>query len=49
MNFMIFHGTDTIHQHVCGNSLELWYYTAVILMVGWLNNPEIAVDAISIW
>ncbi|KDO51435.1 hypothetical protein CISIN_1g010173mg [Citrus sinensis] len=28
--------------------LELWYYTAVILMVGWLNNPEIAVDAISI-
>ncbi|KAK9176953.1 hypothetical protein WN944_028972 [Citrus x changshan-huyou] len=29
-------------------SLELWYYTAVILMVGWLNNPEIAVDAVSI-
>ncbi|KAJ0010149.1 hypothetical protein Pint_34567 [Pistacia integerrima] len=28
--------------------LELWYYTAVILMVGWLKNPEIAVDAISI-
>ncbi|KAK4493440.1 hypothetical protein RD792_011541, partial [Penstemon davidsonii] len=28
--------------------LELWYYTVVILMVGWLNNPEIAVDAISI-
>lgn len=29
--------------------LELWYYTVVILMVGWLKNPEIAVDAISIW
>ncbi|XP_015574571.1 protein DETOXIFICATION 33 isoform X2 [Ricinus communis] len=28
--------------------LELWYFTAVILMVGWLKNPEIAVDAISI-
>ncbi|WCJ33849.1 MATE efflux family protein [Euphorbia peplus] len=28
--------------------LEVWYYTAVILMVGWLPNPEIAVDAISI-
>ncbi|KAK6946200.1 Multi antimicrobial extrusion protein [Dillenia turbinata] len=28
--------------------LELWYYTAVILMVGWAKNPEIAVDAISI-
>ncbi|KAK4342732.1 hypothetical protein RND71_038548 [Anisodus tanguticus] len=28
--------------------LELWYYTVVILMVGWLRNPEIAVDAISI-
>ncbi|OAY25487.1 protein DETOXIFICATION 33 isoform X1 [Manihot esculenta] len=28
--------------------LELWYFTAVILMVGWLHNPEIAVDAVSI-
>ncbi|CAI0377186.1 unnamed protein product [Linum tenue] len=28
--------------------LELWYTTVVILMVGWLKNPEIAVDAISI-
>lgn len=28
--------------------LELWYYTAVILLVGTLKNPEIAVDAISI-
>ncbi|XP_051137111.1 protein DETOXIFICATION 33-like isoform X2 [Andrographis paniculata] len=28
--------------------LELWYYTLLILMVGWLKNPEIAVDAISI-
>lgn len=33
----------------CDVSLELWYYTVVILMVGWLKNPEIAVDAISIW
>ncbi|KAL6963904.1 hypothetical protein U1Q18_034911 [Sarracenia purpurea var. burkii] len=31
-----------------GDSLELWYYTAVILMVGSLKNPAIAVDAISI-
>ncbi|XP_057964232.1 protein DETOXIFICATION 33-like isoform X1 [Malania oleifera] len=31
----------------CG-SLELWYYTVVILMVGRIRNPEIAVDAISI-
>ncbi|XP_077233581.1 protein DETOXIFICATION 33-like isoform X2 [Tasmannia lanceolata] len=28
--------------------LELWYYTIVILLVGLLKNPEIAVDAISI-
>ncbi|CAK9140684.1 unnamed protein product, partial [Ilex paraguariensis] len=28
--------------------LELWYYSIVILLVGWLKNPEIAVDAISI-
>ncbi|KAF8405160.1 hypothetical protein HHK36_010059 [Tetracentron sinense] len=28
--------------------LELWYYTAVVLMVGCLKNPEVAVDAISI-
>ncbi|KAF9620240.1 hypothetical protein IFM89_010975 [Coptis chinensis] len=28
--------------------LELWYYTAVILLVGCLKNPNIAVDAISI-
>ncbi|KAL3538939.1 hypothetical protein ACH5RR_002305 [Cinchona calisaya] len=28
--------------------LELWYYSVVILMVGWLKNPEISVDAISI-
>lgn len=33
----------------CDVSLELWYYTVVILMVGWLKNPEIAVDAVSIW
>lgn len=30
-------------------SLELWYYTAVIIMVGCLKNPHIQVDAISIW
>ncbi|KAK6916529.1 Multi antimicrobial extrusion protein [Dillenia turbinata] len=28
--------------------LELWYWTGVILMVGYLKNPEIEVDAISI-
>ncbi|XP_042012444.1 protein DETOXIFICATION 33-like [Salvia splendens] len=28
--------------------LEVWYYTVVILMVGWLQNPEIAVDSTSI-
>ncbi|KAF9620238.1 hypothetical protein IFM89_010973 [Coptis chinensis] len=34
-------------QHF-GDSLELWYYTAVILLVGCLRNPSIAVDAVSI-
>ncbi|KAG6535165.1 protein DETOXIFICATION 29-like [Zingiber officinale] len=28
--------------------LELWYYSAVIIMVGYLRNPDIAVSAISI-
>ncbi|MQL82223.1 hypothetical protein Taro_014694 [Colocasia esculenta] len=28
--------------------LELWYYTAVIILVGCLKNPKIEVDAISI-
>ncbi|KAK1275991.1 Protein TRANSPARENT TESTA 12 [Acorus gramineus] len=28
--------------------LELWYYTAVIILVGCLKNPKVAVDAISI-
>ncbi|XP_021595811.1 protein DETOXIFICATION 33 isoform X1 [Manihot esculenta] len=28
--------------------LEVWYFTTLILMVGRLDNPEIAVDAISI-
>ncbi|ERN17620.1 protein DETOXIFICATION 33 [Amborella trichopoda] len=28
--------------------LDLWYYTIVILLVGHLHNPEVAVDAISI-
>ncbi|PIA55611.1 hypothetical protein AQUCO_00700134v1 [Aquilegia coerulea] len=28
--------------------LELWYYTALILLVGVLKNPEIAVDAVSV-
>ncbi|KAK1300982.1 Protein TRANSPARENT TESTA 12 [Acorus calamus] len=27
--------------------LELWYYTAVIILVGCLKNPKVAVDAIS--
>ncbi|PIA55610.1 hypothetical protein AQUCO_00700133v1 [Aquilegia coerulea] len=28
--------------------LEVWYYTALVLLVGTLNNPEIAVDTISV-
>ncbi|KAF3786600.1 DETOXIFICATION 14 protein [Nymphaea thermarum] len=28
--------------------LELWYFTAVLILVGLLKNPELAVDAISI-
>ncbi|KAF5196728.1 Detoxification-like protein [Thalictrum thalictroides] len=28
--------------------LELWYYTALILLVGFSKNPEIAVDAVSV-
>ncbi|EPS63161.1 hypothetical protein M569_11626, partial [Genlisea aurea] len=28
--------------------LEIWFPSVVILMVGWLKNPEIAVDAVSI-
>lgn len=31
------------------DSLEVWYFTTLILMVGRLDNPEIAIDAISIW
>ncbi|OVA04574.1 Multi antimicrobial extrusion protein [Macleaya cordata] len=27
--------------------LETWYYTTIILLVGYLKNPEIAVDAVS--
>ncbi|XP_021738561.1 protein DETOXIFICATION 33-like [Chenopodium quinoa] len=27
--------------------LELWYFTIIILMVGWLKDPEVAVDAVS--
>jgi hypothetical protein len=30
-------------------SLEMWYYTAVLILMGCLKNPEIQVDAISIW
>ncbi|RWW44777.1 hypothetical protein BHE74_00049442 [Ensete ventricosum] len=30
-------------------ALELWYYTAVIILVGYLKNPDVAVAAISIW
>ncbi|KAF0910541.1 hypothetical protein E2562_002983 [Oryza meyeriana var. granulata] len=29
--------------------LEMWYYTAVLILVGCLKNPEIQVGAISIW
>ncbi|URE29441.1 MatE [Musa troglodytarum] len=29
-------------------TLELWYYTAVIILVGYLKNPDVAVAAISI-
>lgn len=29
--------------------MELWYYTAIIILVGCLKNPEIAIAAISIW
>ncbi|KAL2927497.1 Protein DETOXIFICATION 33 [Bienertia sinuspersici] len=29
-------------------NLELWYFMIIILMVGWLRNPEVAVDAFSI-
>ncbi|PKA65958.1 Protein transparent TESTA 12 [Apostasia shenzhenica] len=28
--------------------LELWYYTAVIILVGYLKNPEVSISAISI-
>ncbi|PIA52500.1 hypothetical protein AQUCO_01000403v1 [Aquilegia coerulea] len=28
--------------------LDFWYFTALILLVGYLKNPEIAVDAVSI-
>lgn len=27
----------------------MWYYTAVLILVGCLKNPEIQVGAISIW
>jgi hypothetical protein len=27
----------------------MWYYTAVLILMGCLKNPEIQVDAISIW
>ncbi|KAG0466174.1 hypothetical protein HPP92_017754 [Vanilla planifolia] len=28
--------------------LELWYFTAVIILVGYLKNPEVEISAISI-
>ncbi|KAK4402743.1 protein DETOXIFICATION 29 [Sesamum angolense] len=31
-----------------GASLEVWYYTALILFAGYLKNAEVAVDALSI-
>lgn len=31
------------------SSLEYWIYMVVIILAGLLKNPEIAVDAASIW
>lgn len=30
-------------------SLEIWYFTALILFAGYLKDAEVAVDALSIW
>lgn len=30
-------------------SLEMWYYMALVLFAGYLNNAELSVDALSIW
>lgn len=30
-------------------SLELWYYTALVLITGYLKNSEVAIDALTIW
>lgn len=30
-------------------SLELWYYTAVLILVGLLKNAKLQVDVMSIW
>lgn len=34
-------------NNIC--SLEVWYYTALILFAGYLKNAEVSVDALSIW
>jgi hypothetical protein len=30
-------------------SLEIWYFMALILFAGYLENAEVSVDALSIW
>lgn len=30
-------------------SLELWYYTAVLILVGFLKNARLQIDVMSIW
>jgi hypothetical protein len=30
-------------------SLELWYYTAVLILVGFLKNAKLQIDVMSIW
>ncbi|KAI3843669.1 hypothetical protein MKW98_013605 [Papaver atlanticum] len=42
---MYLHGRLVISPVGC---LEMWYFTAIIILVGCLKNPEIAVDAMSI-
>lgn len=31
------------------DSLEVWYFMALVLFAGYLKNAEVAVDALSIW
>lgn len=34
---------------LCCCSLELWYYTAVLILVGFLKNARLQIDVMSIW